>query len=178
MAPSWNSVPSNHGGDATTTRRRLLTAVGGLAALAAPGLTAAEERTGTMEIKRAGSQPSGKGPEEYFTGSVRIDPLNSPPEPARVSMALVTFEPGARTAWHTHPLGQTLIVTAGCGWVQREGGPIEEIRPGDVVWFPPGEKHWHGATPTAAMTHIAVQERLDGKAVDWMEQVSDEQYRK
>jgi quercetin dioxygenase-like cupin family protein len=170
------SVPSDHG-DAATTRRRLLTAVGGLAALAAPGLVAAEERKGTMEIERAGSQPSGKGPEEYFTGTVRIDPLNSPPEPARVAMALVTFEPGARTAWHTHPLGQTLIVTASCGWVQREGGSIEEIRPGDVVWFEPGEKHWHGATPTTAMTHIAIQEALDGKPVDWMEQVSDEQYR-
>src|SRR3954447_10357414 len=131
-----------------------------------------------MEIKRAGSQPSGKGPVEYFTGTVRIDPLNSPPDPARVSMALVTFEPGARTAWHTHPLGQTLIVTAGVGWAQREGSPVEEIRPGDVVWFPAGEKHWHGATSSTAMTHIAIQEQLDGKAVDWMEQVSDEQSRK
>lgn len=129
-----------------------------------------------MEIKRAGSQPSGKGPAEYFTGTVRLDPLNSPPEPARVSMALVTFEPGARTAWHTHPLGQTLIVTAGCGRVQREGGPIEEIRPGDVVWFPPGEKHWHGAAPTTAMSHIAIQEKQDGSPVTWMEQVTDEQY--
>src|SRR5918997_1198455 len=135
-------------------------------------------RIETMDIKRAGSQPSGKGPEEYFTGTVRIDPLFSPPDPARVAGALVTFEPGARTAWHTHPLGQTLIVTAGCGLVQREGGPIEEIRPGDVVWFPPGEKHWHGATATAAMTHIAIQEKLNGKAVDWMEKVTDEQYRK
>ena len=130
-----------------------------------------------MEIKRAGTQPSGKGPAEYFTGSVRIDPLFGPPDPARVAMALVTFEPGARTAWHTHPLGQTLIVTAGCGWAQREGGPVEEIRPGDVVWFPPGEKHWHGATPTTAMSHIAVQEKLDGKTVEWMEHVGDEQYR-
>ena len=125
-----------------------------------------------MDIKRAGSQPSGKGPAEWFTGTVRIDPLFSPPDPARVAGALVTFEPGARTAWHTHPLGQTLIVTAGCGRVQREGGPVEEIRPGDVVWFPPGEKHWHGAAPTTAMTHIAIQEKLDGKAVEWLEQVT------
>jgi quercetin dioxygenase-like cupin family protein len=132
---------------------------------------------GAMEIKRAGSQPSGKGPAEWFTGTVRIDPLFSPPDPARVAGALVTFEPGARTAWHTHPLGQTLIVTAGCGRVQREGGPVEEIRPGDVVWFEPGEKHWHGAAPTTAMSHIAVQEKLNGSPVDWMEKVSDEQYR-
>jgi quercetin dioxygenase-like cupin family protein len=129
-----------------------------------------------MEIKRRGSQPSGKGPAEYFAGMVRVDPLFNPPTPARVFGASVTFEPGARTAWHTHPLGQTLIVTAGCGRAQRWGGPTEEIRPGDVVWIPPGEKHWHGATPTTAMTHIAIQEQLDGKAVDWMEQVSDEQY--
>jgi quercetin dioxygenase-like cupin family protein len=129
-----------------------------------------------MELKRIGSQPSGKGPADYFTGTVRIDPLFSPPEPARVSMALVAFEPGARTAWHTHPLGQTLIVTTGCGLVQREGGPIEQIRPGDVVWFAPGEKHWHGASPTTAMSHIAIQEKLNGSPVDWMEQVSDEQY--
>ena len=129
-----------------------------------------------MEIKRAGSQPSGKGPRDWFTGAVRIDPLHSPPDPVRVGMPLVTFEPGARTAWHTHPLGQTLIVTTGCGWVQREGGPIEEVRPGDVVWFQPGEKHWHGATATTALTHIAIQEALDGRAVDWMEHVSDEQY--
>lgn len=131
-----------------------------------------------MEIKRAGSQPSGKGPAEYFTGTVRIDPLNNPPEPAHVSMALVTFEPGARTAWHTHPLGQTLIVTAGCGWVQREGAQIEDIRPGDVVWFAPGEKHWHGASATTAMSHIAVQEKLDGSPVTWMEKVTNEQYRR
>lgn len=129
-----------------------------------------------MEIKRSGSQPSGKGPEEYFTGSVRIDPLFSPPDPSRVAMALVTFEPGARTAWHTHPLGQTLIVTAGSGWVQREGGPVEEVKQGDVIWFPPGEKHWHGASPTTAMTHIAIQEALDGKVVEWLEQVTDDQY--
>ena len=113
-----------------------------------------------------------KGPAEWFTGNVRIDPLFQAPDPARCR-ASVTFEPGARTAWHTHPLGQTLIVTAGCGWAQREGGPIEEIRPGDVVWFPPGEKHWHGATPTTAMTHIAIQEQLDGKAVEWMEKVTE-----
>jgi quercetin dioxygenase-like cupin family protein len=129
-----------------------------------------------MDIKRSGEQPSTKGPSEYFTGTVRIDPLFSPPEPAQVSGALVTFEPGARTAWHTHPLGQTLIVTAGCGWVQREGGPIKEIRPGDVIWFPQGEKHWHGATATTAMSHIAIQEKLDGSPVDWMEHVKDEQY--
>jgi quercetin dioxygenase-like cupin family protein len=129
-----------------------------------------------MEIKKSGSQPSAKGPEDWFTGAVRIDPLVSAPAPARVSGASVTFEPGARTAWHTHPLGQTLIVTAGAGRAQRWGGPLEEIRPGDVVWIPPGEKHWHGASPTTAMTHIAIQEQLDGKAVEWMEKVSDEQY--
>jgi quercetin dioxygenase-like cupin family protein len=129
-----------------------------------------------VQIKRVGSEPSGKGPEDYFTGRVRVDRLFTAPEPARVAGASVTFEPGARTAWHTHPLGQTLIVTAGCGWVQREGGPVEEIRPGDVVWFPPGEKHWHGATATTGMTHIAIQEGLNGKVVDWMEKVTDEQY--
>jgi len=129
-----------------------------------------------MEIKRSGSEPSGKGPDDYFTGSVRIDPLFSPPEPSRVAGALVTFEPGARTAWHTHPLGQTLIVTAGLGLVQREGGPIDEIRPGDVVWFPPGEKHWHGASPTTAISHIAIQEKLNGSPVNWLEKVSDDQY--
>ena len=132
----------------------------------------------TMDIKKSGSQPSGKGPADWFTGTVRIDPLFEAPEPGRVSSASVTFEPGARTAWHTHPLGQTLIVTAGCGWAQRWGGPVEDLRPGDVVWFPPGEKHWHGATATTSMTHIAIQEKLDSKAVDWMEKVSDEQYRK
>jgi quercetin dioxygenase-like cupin family protein len=130
-----------------------------------------------MEIKRSGSQPSGKGPAEWFTGAVRIDPLFGATAPARAAGNTVTFEPAARTAWHTHPLGQVLIVTAGCGRVQREGGPIQEIHPGDVVWFEPGEKHWHGAAPTTAMTHIAIQEALDGTAVDWMEQVSDEQYR-
>jgi len=129
-----------------------------------------------MEIKRSGSQPSGKGQAEYFTGTVRIDPLHQADEPARLLCASVTFEPAARTAWHTHPLGQTLIVTAGCGLVQRWGGPVEEIRPGDVIWFPPAEKHWHGAMPTTAMTHIAIVEQLDGKSADWMEKVSDEQY--
>ena len=129
-----------------------------------------------MDIKRSGSQPSGKGPGEYFTGTVRIDPLFQAPAPARVVGASVTFEPGARTAWHTHPLGQTLVVTAGCGLAQRWAGPLEEIRPGDVIWFPPGEKHWHGATANTAMTHTAIQEQLDGKTVDWLEQVSDEQY--
>jgi len=131
-----------------------------------------------IEIKRAGSQPSSKGPADWFTGAVRIDPLFSAHDPARAASASVTFEPGARTAWHTHPLGQTLIVTAGLGWVQCEGGPIEEIRPGDVVWFPPGLKHWHGASPTTALTHIAIHEQLNGKAVDWLEKVSDEQYRR
>lgn len=127
-----------------------------------------------MDIKRSGSQPSGKGSAEYFTGAVRIDPLFQANAPARAVGLSVTFEPGARTAWHTHPLGQILIVTAGCGLAQRWGGPIEQIRPGDVVWFPPGEKHWHGATATTAMTHIAIQEQLDGKAVDWLEKVSEE----
>jgi quercetin dioxygenase-like cupin family protein len=129
-----------------------------------------------MDIKRSGSQPSGKGPADYFTGTVRVDPLIQADAPARIFAASVTFEPGARTAWHTHPLGQTLIVTAGCGLVQRWGGPTEEIRPGDVVWFPPGEKHWHGAAPATAMTHIAIVEVLDGKSAEWMEKVSDEQY--
>ena len=124
-----------------------------------------------MEITRIGSQPSGKGPGDWFTGAVRVDPLFQPNESRRAAAATVTFEPGARTAWHTHPLGQTLIVTSGCGWVQREGGPVEEIHPGDVVWFAAGEKHWHGATPTTAMTHIAIQENLNGKVVDWMEKV-------
>jgi quercetin dioxygenase-like cupin family protein len=129
-----------------------------------------------MEITRSGSQPSGKGPTEYFTGAVRIDPLFEAPDPARARAASVTFEPGARTAWHTHPLGQTLIVTAGCGCAQCWNGPIEAIHPGDVIWSAPGEKHWHGAAPTTAMTHIALQEALDGKIVDWMEKVSDEHY--
>lgn len=129
-----------------------------------------------MDIQRNGSRPSAKGSSEWFTGTVRVDPLFDAQEPARVNGASVTFEPAARTAWHTHPLGQTLVVTAGCGCVQRWGGAIEEIHPGDVVWIPAGEKHWHGAAPTTAMTHIAIQERLDGKIVDWMEKVSDEQY--
>ncbi len=129
-----------------------------------------------MNIKRSGSQPSGKGQSEYFTGHVRIDPLSQAPAPARVSAASVTFEPGARTAWHSHPLGQTLIVTAGCGLAQSWGESIEKIQPGDVLWAPPGEKHWHGATATTAMTHISIVEQLDGKSADWMEQVSDEHY--
>jgi quercetin dioxygenase-like cupin family protein len=175
------------------TRRRLLAASGGLAALGAiepfgardkrrvlaPTVSVpTERREGTMEIQRIGSQPSAKGPAEWFTGAVRIDSRFQRSNPARVGGARVTFEPGARTAWHTHPLGQTLIVTSGCGWVQREGGPVEEVRPGDVVWFEPGEKHWHGAAATTAMTHIAIAEALDGKVVDWMEHVSAEQYRR
>ncbi len=129
-----------------------------------------------MEITRNGTQPSGRGPAEWFTGTVRVDPLFSPSGPARTGGASVTFEPGARTAWHTHPLGQTLIVTAGCGWVQHWGGPVVEVQPGDVVQFAPGEKHWHGATPTTAMSHIAVHEFLDGSPVEWLEHVSDAQY--
>jgi len=129
-----------------------------------------------MEIIKNGSQPSSEGPPEWFTGTVRIDPLFTPTDPARVGGANVTFEPGARTAWHTHPLGQTLVVTAGCGRVQRRGGPVEEINPGDVIQFAPGEKHWHGASPSTAVTHIAIQEYLDGTAVSWLEHVSDEQY--
>lgn len=129
-----------------------------------------------MEIKRSGSQPSAKGPTDYFTGSVRIDPLFTAPSPACVACASVTFEPGARTAWHTHPLGQVLIVTAGCGWTQCEGEPAVEIRAGDVIWCPPNHRHWHGATPTTSVSHIAIQEALDGKVVNWMEKVTDEQY--
>ena len=129
-----------------------------------------------MDITRNGAQPSGQGPSDWFTGTVRIDPVFAPNDARRAAAASVTFEPGARTAWHTHPRGQTLIVTAGLGLVQREGGPIEEIRPGDIVWFEPNEKHWHGASPTTAMTHIAIQEHLDGKVVDWLEHVTDEQY--
>ncbi len=129
-----------------------------------------------MEINRSGSRPSQSGSAEYFTGRVRIDPLMSPGEPARVAGAHVTFEPGARTAWHTHPLGQTLVVTAGLGWAQTEGGAIEEIRPGDVVWFKPGERHWHGASATTGMSHIAIQEKLDGSAVTWLEPVTDAEY--
>ncbi|WP_375691538.1 cupin domain-containing protein [Pseudooceanicola sp. LIPI14-2-Ac024] len=129
-----------------------------------------------MKIMRAGSRPSGKGPGDYFTGTVRIDPLLETEAPARVRGALVTFEPGARTNWHTHPAGQSLVVTAGCGRVQREGGPVEEIRPGDVVWFPAGERHWHGAGPDTAMSHIAIQEEIDGAAVTWLEPVDDADY--
>jgi quercetin dioxygenase-like cupin family protein len=131
-----------------------------------------------MQITRIGSQSSAKGPEDWFTGAVRIDPLFQPNDARRAAAAVVTFEPGARTGWHTHPLGQTLIVTSGCGWVQREGGTVEEIYPGDIVWFEPNEKHWHGATAKTAMTHIAMQENLNGKVVEWMEKVSDEQYHK
>ena len=131
-----------------------------------------------MEIKRAGAQASAKGPADWFTGTVRIDPLFQAPAPARAAGAAVTFEPGARSAWHTHPLGQILIVTDGTGWIQQWKGPVEEIHKGDVIWIPPGVKHWHGATPTTAMTHIAIQEQLNGKAVEWMEKVTDEQYRK
>jgi quercetin dioxygenase-like cupin family protein len=167
------------------TRRKILAATGGFAGLAAARIAAAQTptvatqgRNGTMQITRSGSQPSRKGPAEYFTGAVRVDPLFPVREPGRVSAGSVTFEPGARSAWHTHPLGQALIITEGFGWVQREGGPIEEVRPGDVVWFPPGLRHWHGATPTTAMTHIAITESQNGKNVDWMEKVSDEQYRK
>ena len=130
-----------------------------------------------MEITRTGSRPSAKGPDDWFTGAVRIDPLFDANEARRAAAASVTFEPGARTAWHTHPLGQTLIVTAGCGWAQREGGPVETIHPGDIIWFEPNEKHWHGATATTGMTHTAIQENLNGKVVDWMEQVTEEQYK-
>jgi quercetin dioxygenase-like cupin family protein len=184
-----NGVRHMKGGATETqrvvTRRSLL--AGGLAMLASahPGFAEAAagsdliaRRNGAMDIKRNGSRPSGKGPEAWFTGTVRVDPLFQAGDPARVSGGQVTFEPGARTMWHTHPLGQTLIVSSGLGWVQSEGGPVEEIRPGDVIWFPPGEKHWHGATATTAMTHIAVTESLDGKNVDWMEKVSDAQYRR
>ena len=167
-------------------RRAFLKAMGLLTA--APGLRADgwnvtqqashERKRYELEIKRVGTQPSAKGPSDWFTGAVRIDPLFQAPDPALVQGACVTFEPGARTAWHTHPLGQTLIVTAGCGWVQRWDGPIEEISPGDVVWVSPSEKHWHGATPTTGMTHIAIQEKKDGKVVDWMEHVSDHQYKR
>src|SRR5918993_246018 len=167
------------------TRRPILAGIGGIAALAASRVASAhgqniptQTRNGLMQITRNGSQPSRKGPAEWFTGTVRIDPLFQAPLPARGNGASVTFEPGARTAWHTHPLGQTLIVTSGVGRAQRWGGPIEEIRPGDVVWFPPNVKHWHGATATTAMTHIAIQEKLNGSPVTWMEKVTDEQYRK
>jgi quercetin dioxygenase-like cupin family protein len=163
-------------------RRSFLKLAG--AALALPAAWGARAESPPMkkkesgvEIKGAGSQPSTKGPAEYFTGTVRVDPQSAAHAPSRTVVGSVTFEPGARTAWHTHPLGQTLIVTSGYGRVQKWGGPVEEIRPGDVVWFPPGEKHWHGASPTTAMTHLAIQEELDGKTADWMEKVTDDQYR-
>src|SRR5438105_1801211 len=175
---------SSHSGDVMITRRHMLAASGSLAAIAAANATAAETpavqtkgRNATMEIARLGSQASRKGSNEYFTGVVRIDALFPVHEPSRVSAGSVTFEPGARSAWHTHPLGQALIITAGLGWVQREGGLIEEVRPGDVVWFPPGLKHWHGATPTTSMHHTAIQETLNGKNVESLEKVSDEQNR-
>ncbi len=170
------------------TRRHLGIAASGFGALAAAGIlragaqeqptSSAKQEDGSIVIKRNGSQPSGKGPADNFTGAVRVDGRFQAPDPARVSGASVTFEPGARTAWHSHLLGQILIVTSGRGWVQHWGGPIEEIQPGDVIWIPLGVKHWHGATPTTAMTHIAIVERLEGKSTDWMEKVSDEQYRK
>ncbi len=147
-----------------------------LAALIAGAAATAQAQEPAMIVKRSGSQPSQTGPGEWFTGSVRIDPLNTAPAPARHGAASVTFEPGARTAWHTHPLGQTLIVTSGAGWTQCEGEAVVKIRAGDVIWCPPGHRHWHGATPTTAMTHIAIQEALDGKMVEWMEHVTDEQY--
>ena len=159
-----------------TRRTAVQMASGALIAMAGAGGTGANEDD--MDIKRSGSQASLKPPTEYFSGMVRLDPLFQAPEPARVSAGHVTFEPGARTAWHTHPLGQTLIITSGLGWVQRDGDPIEEVHPGDIVWFPPGEKHWHGASPATAMTHIAIQESLDGKNVNWLEKVTDEQYRR
>jgi quercetin dioxygenase-like cupin family protein len=168
------------------SRRSVLNGAAGLTLLAPIRFARAEARgpqstmggSTAMEIKRIGSRPSGKGPEAWFSGTVRVDPLFQAGDPVRVSGGQVTFEPGARTMWHTHPLGQTIIITAGFGWAQCEGGPVEEIRPGDVVWFPPGVKHWHGATATTAMTHIAITESLNGKNVDWLEKVSDEQYRK
>jgi quercetin dioxygenase-like cupin family protein len=160
-----------------TRRTALAAGVSASAALAgAQAQSNFHQGLSVMKITRSNSQPSRKGPEEYFTGSVRIDAPFSASAPARVGGATVTFEPAARTAWHTHPLGQTIIVTAGCGWVQVEGGAKEEVRPGDIVWFPPGVRHWHGATPTIGMSHIAIAEALDGKTVDWLEKVTDEQY--
>jgi quercetin dioxygenase-like cupin family protein len=159
------------------TRRRMLATTAGAAALAATAPPAeSTQRRPIMEITRAGSQPSQKGPAEYFTGAVRVDSRFAGRAPARVGGGIVTFEPGARTAWHTHPLGQTLIVTSGRGWVQADGGAKQEVLPGDIVWFAPGERHWHGATATVAMSHIAIAEALDGKTVDWMEKVTDAQY--
>jgi quercetin dioxygenase-like cupin family protein len=167
------------------TRRHMLASSAAMAATAAAKPAGADTvatgtgaRHKTMEIKRSGSQPSGKGPAEYFTGSVRVDPLFQTPDPGRVTGGLVTFEPGARSNWHTHPRGQTLIVMSGVGWTQCWGEPKQEIRPGDVIWCPPGDKHWHGATATTAMSHIAIQEHHgDGRVVEWLERVSDEQYR-
>lgn len=170
------------------TRRTALIATGGLSVVAgtltggaqaqAPAIQVATPGSNAMRITRSGSQPSRKGPAEYFVGSVRVDSPFSTTAPARVGGATVTFEPGARTAWHTHPLGQTIIITTGNGWVQVQGGPKEEVRPGDIVWFPPGVRHWHGATAAIGMSHIAISEALDGKTVDWMEKVSDEDYGK
>jgi len=171
----------------TPLNRRTFLKTAGVAVIALPTVLRAQSSNRSIqpqdaimniEITRTGSKPSVKGPADWFTGTTRIDPLFDPNESARAGAAHVTFEPGARTAWHTHPLGQRLIVTSGLGWVQGEGGPVQEIRPGDVIWFPPGLRHWHGATPTTAMTHIAIQEQLNGKVVDWMEKVSDEQYRR
>ena len=161
----------------------LLAPVAALAQVAAaPGPSATPsapgENTGAVRITRVGSLPSSRGPAENFTGAVRVDRLFSATAPSRTSGGLVTFEPGARSAWHAHPLGQVLVVTAGMGWVQREGGPVEEIRPGDVVWIAPGVRHWHGATATTGMSHIAITEQLDGRNTEWMEKVSDEQYRR
>ena len=160
------------------TRRQVVATGAGLAATASANAQDAKQGAGNMKIMRSGSQPSRKGAAQNFVGVVRVDSPFRGSDPARIGGAFVTFEPGARTAWHTHPLGQTLIVTAGHGWVQSEGGAKEEIRPGDIVWIPPGEKHWHGATATLGMTHIAISEALDGKTVDWMEQVSEEQYQR
>ena len=171
--------------DIGTTRRNVLCFLGGSTVLvgsrhvfAQQAVKQTVERKATMKIDRNGSRPSTKGSPDYFSGAVRVEPVFQVGDPMRLNAGSVTFEPGARTAWHTHPLGQTLIITAGLGWVQYDGGSIEEVRPGDVVWFPPGLKHWHGASPTTAMTHIAIQESLGGKNVDWLEKVSDEQYRK
>ncbi len=171
--------------DSAEMGRRNFLKVASLAVLAAPAMSYARAEGRPinrqelhMKITRNGSQPSSKGPAEYFTGTVRIDSRFEGTDAARVSGATVTFEPGARTAWHTHPLGQTLLVTVGLGWAQVEGGPVEEIQSGDIVWFPPNVKHWHGASPTTAMTHIAIAEKLDGKNVEWMEKVTDKQYRK
>jgi 4-carboxymuconolactone decarboxylase len=160
------------------TRRQVVATGVTLAAVAPANAQDAKQDAGKLKITRSGSTPSRTGPAQNFTGTVRVDSPFRGSDPARISGGIVTFEPGARTAWHTHPLGQTLIVTAGHGWVQSAGGPKEEIRPGDIVWIPPGDKHWHGATATLGMTHIAISEALDGKTVNWMEQVSDEQYRR